>query len=182
MDRLVTTTHLEMTSREQLRPAVASSTTFNLVRVEIPCPELNRFLYTTVGAQWWWYSRRSWSKDQWLAYLDRPELETWVAYVSGTPAGYFELERQSGGNVEIVYFGLLPGFIGKRLGGPLLTAAVNRAWDMGATRVWLHTCDLDHPQALSNYQSRGFCVFHIESKTEQLPDQPLEVWPGADTN
>jgi GNAT superfamily N-acetyltransferase len=180
MDRLVTTTHLEMTSREQLRPVPASTTAFNLVRVEIPCPELNRFLYTTVGAKWCWYSRRSWTKDRWLAYLDRPELETWVAYVSGTPAGYFELERQSAGNVEIVYFGLLPGFIGKGLGGPLLTAAVNRAWDTGATRVWVHTCDLDHPKALANYQARGFHIFHVESKTEQLPDKPWEVWPGAD--
>ncbi len=180
MDRLVTTTHLEMTSRAQLRPATALNTTFDLIRAQIPSPELNRFLYTAVGANWCWFGRRSWSKAQWLAYLDRADLETWVAYVSGTPAGYFELERQSDANVEIVYFGLLPAFIGKKLGGPLLTAAVCRAWDMGAKRVWVHTCDLDHPKALANYEARGFKVFHVESKLEQLPDQPLEVWPGAD--
>ncbi len=156
MDRLVTTTHLEMTSRTQLRPVAASSTTFELVRAEIPCPELNRFLYTAVGADWCWYGRRSWSKAKWIAYLDRADLETWVAYVSGTPAGYFELERQSDANVEIVYFGLLPAFIGKKLGGPLLTAAVNRAWDMGAKRVWVHTCDLDHPKATCKLRGPRF--------------------------
>ncbi len=188
MDRLVTTTHLEMTGRMQLRPAGPARTTFELVRAEIPCPELNRFLYTAVGAAWWWYSRLPWSRARWLEYLDRAELETWVAYVSGTPAGYFELERQDGGirttplgrcYVEIAYFGLLPGFIGKGLGGPLLTAAVRRAWDMGAERVWVHTCDLDHPRALANYRARGFRVFRVVTEVEQLPDHALETWPGA---
>jgi GNAT superfamily N-acetyltransferase len=179
MDRLVTTTHLEMTSRELLRPATAPRTSCDLVRAEIPCPELNRFFYTAVGAGWWWYSRLPWNRARWLEYLDRADLETWVAYVSGTPAGYFELERQSEGNVEIAYFGLLPDFIGKGLGGYVLTAAIKRAWDMGAKRVWVHTCDLDHPRALANYRARGFTVFRVESKVEQLPDQDLEVWPGA---
>jgi GNAT superfamily N-acetyltransferase len=180
MDRLVTITHLEMTDRSQLRPAKLPDAAVHLVRVEIPCPELNRFLYTAVGAGWTWYSRLPWSRARWLAYLDRPEVETWVAYVSGTPAGYFELERQDGASVEIAYFGLLPSFVGKGLGGHLLTAAVLRAWEMGAKRVWLHTCDLDHPRALANYQARGFTVFKVESQVEQVPDTPLEAWPGAD--
>jgi GNAT superfamily N-acetyltransferase len=114
-----------------------------------------------------------------LAYLDRPELETWIAYVAGTPAGYFELERQSGGDVELAYFGLLPGFIGEGLGGRLLAAAITRAWEMGARRVWVHTCDLDHPRALTNYRARGFRIFRTEPKIEELPDEPLEPWPGA---
>lgn len=61
MQRLVATTYLEMTDRAQLRPARSASVDFRLIRVEIPCPELNRFLYTTVGFRWWWYSRLSWS-------------------------------------------------------------------------------------------------------------------------
>lgn len=180
MERLVTTTHVEMTDRAELRPAKSSTVPFDLVLVTIPSPELNRFLYATVGARWTWYSRLPWSRARWLAYLDRPELETWVAYVSGSPAGYFELERQDEGSVEIAYFGLLPSFIGKGIGGQLLTAAVARAWEMGAKRVWLHTCDLDHPRALANYQARGFTVFKVESDVEQIPDAPLEAWPGAD--
>ena len=116
MRRQVTTTYLEMTEPEALQPARASTTPFDLVRAEVPCPELNRFLYTAVGADWIWYSRLPWDYDRWHAYVDRAELETWVAYVSGTPAGYFELERQEAGNVEIVHFGLLPAFIGQGLG------------------------------------------------------------------
>jgi ribosomal protein S18 acetylase RimI-like enzyme len=179
MERLVTRTHLEMTSPSQLRPAQGSPQPFDLVQARIPSPELNRNLYAAVGARWWWCDRLPWTRAQWLAHLDRPDLETWVAYVSGTPAGYFELERQPGPNVEIAYIGLLPQFIGQRLGAHLVTAAVRRAWDMGAGRVSLNTCDLDHPAALANYEARGFTVFRVEQLVEQLPDSPLEIWPGA---
>jgi GNAT superfamily N-acetyltransferase len=179
MQRLVTTTYLDMTRREDLRPARPSATPVQLVRVDIPCPEFNRFLYMAVGARWWWYSRLSWDYAQWLAYLDRPELETWVAYVSGTPAGYFELERQHDAAVELAYFGLLLRFIGQGIGGTLLTLAITRAWEMGAQRVWVHTCTLDHPQALSNYQARGFRIGRVEERIEELPDEPLQPWPGA---
>jgi GNAT superfamily N-acetyltransferase len=168
-----------MTSATELRPARPSAIPIDIVQATRPCPELNRFLYTAVGTDWWWYSRLPWDRARWLAYLDRPELETWVAYVSGAPAGYFELERQEAGNVEITYFGVFPGFIGKGLGGQLLTAAVRRAWATGPARVWVHTCDLDHPAALANYQARGFKIFLVESKLERLPDAPLEVWAGA---
>jgi GNAT superfamily N-acetyltransferase len=179
LKRLVVTTHLEMRSRAELRPARPGATRFDLVRAEIPCPELNRFLYASVGADWSWYSRLSWDYRRWLEYLDRPELETWVAYVAGTPAGYFELERQPGNDVELAYFGVMRRFIGKGFGGELLTAAITRAWDTGAARVWVHTCTLDHPQALPNYKARGFQVFRVEEKDEDLPDTPLEPWPGA---
>jgi GNAT superfamily N-acetyltransferase len=182
MQRLVKTTYLEMTSRDELRQAQPSALPVQPVRVEIPCPEFNRFLYTAVGARWWWYSRLSWDYECWRTYLDRPDLETWVAYMSGMPAGYFELERQPDGAVELVYFGLLPCFIGKGIGGTLLTAAITRAWEMGAQRVWVHTCTLDHPQALSNYQARGFRIFRVEERIEELPDEPLQPWPGANLN
>jgi ribosomal protein S18 acetylase RimI-like enzyme len=132
---------------------------FQLIRAEIPCPELNRFLYTTIGERWHWTDRLPWTRAQWQAYLNRPELETWIAYVRGTPAGYFELEMQPGHNVEIVYFGLLAQFQGQGLGAALLTKAIERAWDMGAHRVWVHTCTEDHPAALNNYLARGFKEF-----------------------
>jgi GNAT superfamily N-acetyltransferase len=179
MPRLVTTTSLDMTRRDALRPARPSAIPFQLVQVEMPCPEVNRCLYTAVGAHWWWYSRLSWDDARWLAYLDRPELETWVAYVSGTPDGYFELGRQHAAAVELVYFGLVPRFIGKGIGGTLLTAAINRAWEMGAQRVWLHTCTLDHPQPLANDQARGFRIVRREEMVEELPKEPLRPWPGA---
>lgn len=182
MRRQVTTTYLEMTQRSQLRPAPQADKHVELIRVEIPCPELNRFLYATVGARWWWYSRLTWDYARWLAYLDRPELETWVAYVKGTPAGYFELEKQEPDDVEIAYFGLLPGFIGQGLGGELLTAAVRRGWQIATRRVWVHTCDLDHPHALRNYEERGFRIYRTETNPEDLPEAPLERWPGANVS
>jgi GNAT superfamily N-acetyltransferase len=152
------------------------------VRVEqaqIPCPELNRFLYTAVGGDWYWIDRLGWSYTEWLAYLDRPELETWVATVVGTPVGYYELERQPERDVEIAYFGLLPQFIGQGLGGYLLTCAVRRAWEMRAGRVWVHTCTLDGPAALANYQARGFQVFKEEAAEIELPEATPGPWPGA---
>ena len=84
------------------------------------------------------------------------------------PAGFAELERATDGSVEIVYFGLLPEFIGRRVGRPFLEAIVGRAWDGGTTRVWLHTCTLDHPRALTNYLAGGFRVVREEAYTARL--------------
>jgi GNAT superfamily N-acetyltransferase len=92
-----------------------------------------------------------------------------VAYVKGTPAGYFELEKQSDGDVELAYFGLLPRFIGRGIGGILLTKAVKLAWETcGTTRVWVHTCTLDGPTALANYQARGFRTYNEETNEVEL--------------
>jgi GNAT superfamily N-acetyltransferase len=177
MKRLVTTTYLEMTAPDQLHRARPPDLPFSVVRAEIPSPELNRFLYTAVGGAWIWYGRLGWDRARWMEYLDRPTLETWVGYARGTPVGYFELERVES-DVEIVYFGLLPGFIGKGLGGALLTAAIERGWQMSAARVWVHTCDLDHPAALANYQARGLRIYKVEQKEEDLPDD-ARLWDGT---
>jgi GNAT superfamily N-acetyltransferase len=176
----VTIYHLEMTDPAALRPRESGRSDLEVRRAEVPLPELNRFLYTAVGGDWYWIDRLPWTYAQWLAYLDRPQLQTWVAYVAGTPAGYFELEAQAGGNVEIAYFGLLRPFLGLGLGGQLLTIATRRAWEMSASRVWLHTCTLDHPGALANYLRRGFRIFRQEVKPEVLPPRPPGPWPGAD--
>ena len=86
-----------------------------------------------------------WTDEDWQAYAERPGLETWSGYVQGTPAGYFELARQGVAQVEVAMFGLLPHFIGRGVGGVLLTAALQRAWKEGTRRVWLHTESSDHP-------------------------------------
>jgi GNAT superfamily N-acetyltransferase len=171
--------HLEMTDPALLRPARRVPDQVELRRAEIPLPELNRFLYTAVGGDWHWYERLSWSYARWMDFLDRPEVETWVAYHRGTPAGYVELERQPSGDVEIAYFGLLPQFIGQGIGGYLLSKAIERGWAMGATRVWVHTCSLDHPGALANYQARGLRIFKEEERWLYLPEQPPGPWPDA---
>lgn len=179
MKREVTTWYLEMTRAEDLRPSRASIQDLRIEPARIPCPELNRFFYTAVGGDWLWIDRLGWTYGQWLAYLDRPELETWIASVSGTPAGYFELEKQPGGDVELVYFGLLPQFIGRGIGGVLLTAAIERAWQMGASRVWVHTCSLDGPAALPAYQARGFRIYKEETAEKDFPEETPGAWPGA---
>ena len=158
MSATIVTTYLEITALADLRPAREPRVPFTLARVGIPTPELNRLLYIGVGAAWQWRDRLEWDRARWLQYLDRPELETWVAYVRGTLAGYFELERQ-GEDVEIAYFGLLPAFTELGLGGAVLTRAIRRAFEIGAARAWVHTCTLDHPQALANYLARGMQAY-----------------------
>lgn len=179
MKTVVTIYYLEMLGPEELRPSRARVAEFEVRRARVASPELNRFLYTAVGGDWYWTDRLGWSFEQWLDYLDRPELETWVGYVAGTPAGYFELEIQAEAQVELAYFGLLPRFIGQGYGGRLLTEAVTRAWAMGARRLWVHTCSLDGPAALASYQARGFRLYREERHEQELSAEPPGPWPGA---
>jgi ribosomal protein S18 acetylase RimI-like enzyme len=175
----VTTYYLEMHKPRDLRPKRSPRTDLTLGRVVTPSPELNRFFYTTVGADWYWTVRLPWTYQRWLEYLNRPELVTWILSVQGVPAGYFELEAQPGPEVEIAYFGLLPQFVGTGLGGHLLTCAIERGWARGARRVWVHTCSLDHPQALANYQARGMTLYKQETQLEEQPSRSPGPWPGA---
>jgi ribosomal protein S18 acetylase RimI-like enzyme len=168
-----------MTNPADLRPARSGVVELEVRRIQVPCPELNRFFYTAVGGDWCWIDRLKWTYDQWLRYLSRPELETWMAFAGGNPAGYFELEVQPEANVEIAYIGLLPQFTGQGLGGRLVTLAAQHAWQKGAKRVWLHTCSMDHPRALANYLARGFHLFKKEEAEEDLPDQTPGPWPGS---
>jgi len=182
MKRTVRTTYLEMRDRAELRPAGQVPADLLLLRASVPSPELGRFLYSAVGGDWYWRDRLRWSYPRWLAWLSRPEVETWVGYDRGTPAGYFELEAQADRSVELTYFGLIPGFEGRGLGGYLLTQAVDRAWtiDPAVRRVWVHTCTLDHARALPNYLARGFRVFREEEFLVDLPEEPPGPWPGAE--
>lgn len=152
--------HLEMRSREKFLPSEIPKG-FDLRSV---CdPAVNERFYRQVGEAWQWTERFEWTKEAWSSWAERDELETWVAFFEGEEAGYVELQCQEEGNVEIVYFGLLPGMIGKGFGGAMLTSAVKRAWEIeGTRRVWLHTCTEDHPHAVSNYERRGFRLFKTE--------------------
>ena len=155
-------TYVEMRAPSELRPADVPDLPVRIERVTDCPPAFWRFLYTEVGGQYHWVDRLPWTDDEIRAYLDDPAVSLYLMSVSGAPAGYFELRRDADDSMEIVYFGLLPQFTGKGLGGYMLTDAVTRAWQSGATRVWLHTNTLDHPAALPNYQKRGFRVFRSE--------------------
>ena len=182
----VTTWSLEQTSPADLLPAAEPAGDLRIVRAEVPSPEFSRFLYTAVGGDVRWTDRLGWTYAQWEEELRRPGVETWVAYDRGTPAGYVQLDPQDDGAVEIVYFGLLPAFRGRRIGGYLLSYGAARAWDLadrwpGRTptkRVWLHTCSKDGAFAMDNYLRRGFTLF--DTKVEEEPEIATPgPWPGA---
>lgn len=160
----VTTWYLQMLSPAELLRARLPEPAPLIMRAEIPSPSLNRCFYTAIGADWTWRDRLPWTYERWMSYLDRPQVQTWVMYVRGTPAGYVELEKQDGDNVEIAYFGLLKEFLGRGLGGHLLSVGIEKAWAMSARRVWVHTCTLDHQAALANYQARGMRLYKEEIK------------------
>lgn len=158
--------NLEMTDRSQLN-AKPQSNGLTLIEAKVKQYQFNRFLYQFVGAAWEWTDKLTWTNSQWQAYSEADNLHLYVAYVDGAPAGYFELQQQENGNVEIMYFGLAERFIGRGFGGYLLTQAIEHAWSLPDTqRVWVHTCSLDHPSALHNYQARGFTLFRTDIETQ----------------
>jgi GNAT superfamily N-acetyltransferase len=163
MPRHAVRTYLEMTDPAMLVEAEQPAGMVSLDRVERCPPDLWRRLYTEVGREYHWVDRLAWSDDEIAAYLSDPALELWILRDDGEPAGYFELRRHQDGAVEVAYFGLLPQAIGRGLGKYLLTRAVQRAWELGATRVWLHTSSLDHSSALPNYLARGFSIWKQET-------------------
>jgi GNAT superfamily N-acetyltransferase len=177
---LVTITSLQQLDPSELIPARAPRQPADLIRVGEVSPEFCRFLYTAVGSDWQWTDRLGWSLDQWTEWLSRPGTETWVGWINGTPAGYLELAAEipdGTTHAEIVYFGLLPRFIGRGIGGQLLTEGIRKAWSLPTrfpglppvSRVWVHTCNLDGPHALRNYISRGLKIFDVRDEHQSQP-------------
>ena len=157
-----------MMAEGDLCPSARNNRHIEVKHVTVPDPQLSRYLYSSVGRDYHWIDRIQWTDEQWLERLGLPNVEMWVAYERGVVAGYFELAMDEERSVEIAYFGLLPQFIGRGIGGYLLTAAVRRAWRMGASRVWLHTSFRDHPHALANYRARGFRMFKQQEVVNQF--------------
>jgi GNAT superfamily N-acetyltransferase len=159
------TTYLEMRSPDQLRPRHADAR-FQVRERNERDWQFNRDLYFLVGEGWDWIDRRPWTDEQWKEYATAPELRTFAAYYDQSVAGYYELRQDAQGAIEIAYFGLLPQFIGRGLGAALLTSAIQEAWrrrgGKAPDRVWVHTCNRDHPQALANYQARGMVIYKVE--------------------
>jgi GNAT superfamily N-acetyltransferase len=157
----VTVYYLEMRS-PPARPPAAAREGLSVVHAERPTVAYYRFLYDTVGGPYRWLSRRLLSDARLAAILADPLNEVHVLHAEGTPAGFVEFDRRAAGEVEIVQFGLMPESIGRGLGKYLLAWAVDRAWDYGIGRLWLHTCTLDHPRALPNYLKAGFVLYKEE--------------------
>jgi GNAT superfamily N-acetyltransferase len=156
MPMVVTRTYLELGSPADLRPVARPVPAPRIERVG-KCPaSFYRYLYAEVGRAHHWVDRLDWSDETVQAHLATPGLSLWLLTWEAAPAGYFELKAHPDGSVEIAYFGLLPEYIGRGWGKWLLGEAARVAWDARPSRVWLHTCTLDHPAALPNYLARGF--------------------------
>jgi len=162
----ITIWYLKMDSSEDLRQKTESYG-MTVQESRVKQYQVNRFLYQLVGENWQWHDKLGWTENQWRDYAEHSSLRTWMARVDGSIAGYFELKQREGNVTEIAYFGLAPPFVGRGMGGYLLTEAINQAWQWTPTeKVIVNTCSLDHPSALSNYKSRGFSVY-CEEKVNQ---------------
>ena len=166
----VVRTYLELRSRQQLRPSTLTDPNTHIVRRDAITVDHYRRLYRSVGERWHWHDRDAWSDERLAAHLASPSITVWECLVGNVSAGFFELERQHDGSVEIAYFGLVPEFIGRGLGKALLTRAAEEAWALSPSRVWLHTCTLDSPMALPNYRARGFEPVKTETLVMQIED------------
>jgi GNAT superfamily N-acetyltransferase len=163
-------TFLELATRGALRRSPPPDADARVERVH-GCPaSFFRYLYAEVGRAYHWRDRLAWGDEEARARLADASVSLYLLSVAGAPAGYFELQRHDDASVEIVYFGLLPEFLGRGLGRYLLGEAAAAAWSLGAARVWLHTCSLDDPAALPNYLARGFRPFRTETYWADLPD------------
>lgn len=136
---------------------VAPRPEVQVVRAARPSVRFYRYLYDGVGGPWHWYDRRRMPAAALAELLADPAVEVHVLWKDGEPIGYAELDRRIAGEVELAYFGLMPEAIGQRLGPWLLGWALDAAWAApGVTRVWVHTCSLDHARALPAYLNAGF--------------------------
>ena len=125
--------------------------------------QLNKFFYKTIGKKHKWKDRLIWDEQQWINYVSNKKVKTYVLKNKDELVGFFELifhfEKQE---VEIAYFGILEEYQNKKLGSFLLSEAIKKSFDKNVNRVWLHTCSLDHKNALINYVSRGMKIFKSE--------------------
>jgi GNAT superfamily N-acetyltransferase len=154
-----TITYLEMLERPAGRRVPAPLDKLALMRAEACTVSFYRYLYDTVGEPWLWFERRIIDDAAVAAQIHRSTIEIFVLYVRGVPAGFFELDTAAPRETKLCYFGLIPVFIGRRLGPYLLQTAIDRAWSRPIDRFWLHTSTFDHPKALSVYQRAGFVVY-----------------------
>ena len=152
--------YLEIKSINYLKEAQKPSKNFSLSFTKLNDFQLNKFFYKQVGKEYRWIDRLVWDDNQWINYVENPKVKTYVLKEKENLVGYFEIifdfEKK---HSEIAYFGILSEYFGKKYGGYLLSVAINKSFVKGINRVWVHTCSLDHKNALKNYQARGMKIF-----------------------
>ena len=155
--------YLEITSLKNLKESKKSFDGFSVVLLDPINFQLNKFFYKNVGKRHRWVDRLIWSEQEWIDYLSSSRVKTYVLKNKEDLIGYFELIfHQEDKEVEIAYFGILEEYQNKKLGSFLLSKAIKESFSKNIKRVWLHTCSLDHENALKNYLARGMKIFKSE--------------------
>lgn len=162
------TVYLEMTQKPCYRNIVPPVRECFVMRACRPTVAFYRFLYGTVGKDWFWVNRLKMCYEELKKILEDEGVEIYVLYVNGTPAGYAEIDRRIDGEIEFVYFGLMPEFIGRGLGWYFLRLIVLKVWEYNPIRLWLHTCELDHPAALVSYLKAGFKIYDFKIIQQEI--------------
>ena len=156
--------YLEIRSIKDLNEVSKLSEDYSLDLLEPINFQLNKFFYKNIGKKHKWIDRLIWSETQWIDYVSSSKVQTYIFKYKDDLAGFFELIFHiENKEVEIAYFGLLEEFQKKKLGSYLLSEAIKISFTYKVNRVWLHTCSLDHKNALNNYISRGMKIFKKET-------------------
>tara|TARA_B100001093_G_scaffold165349_1_gene157752 strand:+ start:234 stop:737 length:504 start_codon:yes stop_codon:yes gene_type:complete len=158
--------YLEINSLTDLKDSKNSPEGYVVQLVQPSDFQLNKFFYKNIGKKHHWVDRLAWTEKQWTEYISNKKIKTYVLKKNEDLAGYFELIiHDDKKEVEIAYFGLLEEFQNKKLGSFLLSSAIKNSFFNKPNRVWVHTCSLDHKNALKNYISRGMKIFKKETIT-----------------
>jgi ribosomal protein S18 acetylase RimI-like enzyme len=155
--------YLEIKSPDDLNEVLAPNSDYSLNLVDKKDFQLNKFFYKQIGKNYQWTDRLIWTNQNWISYTSKKNLSTFVLNNNENIVGYFELIfYKDKKEVEIAYFGILEEYFGKKLGGFLLSEAIKQSFLLDVKRIWVHTCSLDHQNALQNYLSRGMKIFKSE--------------------
>ena len=164
MTQEVKRSYLEINSIIDLKAVPKPSKNYSINLVNPIDFQLNKFFYKNIGKKHKWIDRLVWTETQWIDYVSNKNVETYVFKFKDDLAGFFELISHSEKKeVEIAYFGLLEEFQNKKLGSYLLSQAIRKSFKGTVNRVWVHTCSLDHKNALNNYIARGMKIFKTET-------------------
>lgn len=167
------TTRLELRAIPRHPKVSILGRTLALVHAKRPPLHFYRYLYDTVGSPYLWWQRRELDDEALATIVHDERVEILVLQVDGVPAGFAELDRRRAGEVELVYFGLMPEFVGQGLGLPFLARVMEHVWqgDAALERVTVHASSTDHPRALMVYQRLGFVPYDVE---HELVDDPRD--------
>ena len=164
MKKEIKRNYLEINSLHELVEASKSSNLYSVNFLDPPNFQLNKFFYKNIGKDHHWVDRLVWSEKEWIDYVCNEKVSTYILNKEKDLCGYFELIFHKDKNeFEIAYFGLLKEFHNKKLGSFLLSFAIKKCFEKKINRVWVHTCSLDHDNALKNYLSRGMKIYKRET-------------------